>query len=82
MKKKLVDLSEEELHKLIGSNVAKLRKEKGLSQLTLSMEMGNKSPSLVSAAELYTNKRHFNIVQLQKIAKILDVSICSFFEVH
>ena len=80
MNKKINDLSEDELHKVIGANVARLRKEKGLSQLALSMEIGNKSPSLISSAEIYTNKRHFNIVQLQKIAKTLDVEICEFFK--
>lgn len=82
MSKQINDLSEEELYKLIGSNVARLRSKAGFSQLALSMEMGNKSPSLISAAELYTNKRHFNIAQLQKIAKILDVDICEFFRVE
>jgi transcriptional regulator with XRE-family HTH domain len=81
MDKKVTDLTEEELHKLIGSNVARLRKKKNLSQLQLSIEIGNKSPSLISAGEIYTNKRHFNIVQLQKIAKVLDVDICEFFKI-
>jgi len=80
MDKKLNNLTEEELYKLIGSNVAKLRKKAGLSQLALSLEIGNKSPSLISAAEIYTNKRHFNISQLQKIANVLDVDICDFFK--
>lgn len=80
MNKKLNDLSVDELHILIGSNVARLRKEKGLSQLALSYEMGNKSPSLVSSAEIYTKKRHFNIAQLHRIAQILDVDMCEFFK--
>jgi len=80
MNKKINDLTPDELHRLIGSNVARLRKKANLSQLALSIEMGNKSPSLISSAEIYTNKRHFNIVQLQKIAKILDVNICEFFK--
>ena len=80
MNKKLNNLDVDELHKLIGNNVARLRKEAGLSQLTLSLEMGNKSPSLISAAEIYTNKRHFNISQLHKIAQVLDVNICDFFK--
>ena len=42
--------------------------------------MGNKSTSLISSAELYKNKRKFNIAQLQKIAKILNVDIKDFFE--
>jgi transcriptional regulator with XRE-family HTH domain len=80
MSKEINDLSEDELHKLIGANVARLRKKANLSQLALSLEMGNNSPSLISSAELYTNKRHFNILQLQKIAKILDIDICDFFK--
>ncbi|PHS33795.1 MAG: transcriptional regulator [Sulfurovum sp.] len=80
MEKKLNDLSADELHKLIGRNVARLRKEGKLSQLELSLEMGNKSPSLLSSAEVYKNKRHFNITQLHKIAKVLNVNICDFFE--
>jgi len=78
--KKINDLNEDELHILIGKNVARVRKEKNFSQLSLSLEIGNKSPSLVSSAEIYTNKRHFNILQLQKIAKALDVNICEFFK--
>lgn len=80
MKNKLHDLTEDELYKLIGSNVARIRQEKGFSQLALSLEIGNKSPSLFSSAELYKDKRHFNIAQLHKIAKVLDVDICDFFK--
>jgi hypothetical protein len=35
---------------------------------------------LTSAAELYANKRKFNIAQLHKIAKILNIDICEFFK--
>lgn len=80
MNKKINNLSTEELYILIGKNVARLRSEANLSQLELSLEMGNKSPSLVSAAELYANKRKFNIAQLHKIAKILDIDISEFFK--
>lgn len=80
MNKKINNLSTEELYILIGKNVARLRNEVNLSQLELSLEMGNKSPSLVSAAELYANKRKFNIAQLHKIAKILDIDISEFFK--
>ncbi|WP_281389197.1 hypothetical protein [Nitrosophilus labii] len=31
-------------------------------------------------AEIYLNKKHFNIAHLAKIAKVLDVSICEFFK--
>ena len=79
---KINDLSSDDLHQLIGYNVALLRKRIGYTQLDLSLEMGNKSPSLLSSAEVYKNKRHFNIAQLQKIAKILDIDICEFFKEH
>lgn len=45
----------EQLYKTIGKNVAKYRKEKGLSQLDLSLQMGYKSVSVVSGAEIYYN---------------------------
>ena len=80
MNKKLNKLSSDELYILIGKNVARLRKKANLSQLELSLEMGNKSTSLLSSAEVYKNKRKFNIAQLQKIAKILNVDICEFFK--
>jgi len=70
----------EELHKVIGSNVAKYRKEKGLSQLELSLEMGYKSVSVVSGAEIYYNGIHFNIEHLHKISQILDINICDLFK--
>ena len=60
MNKSVNDLSTDGLYKLIGCNVAKFRKEAGYSQLSLSLELGNKSPSLFSSAEVYKNKRHFN----------------------
>ncbi len=80
MNNKINDLTFEELHILIGCNVARYRKKANLSQLELSLEIGNKSPSLLSSAEVYKNKRHFNITQLHKIAKILNIDICSFFK--
>ena len=80
MKKEVNDLSTDELYILIGRNVARLRKEAKLTQLELSLEMNNKSPSLLSSAELYANKRHFNIAQLHKISKILNVNISAFFK--
>ena len=68
------------LHKRIGRNVQKIRKEKNISQLKLSLAMGYKSVSTISCGEIYHNKIHFNIEHLAKIAYILDVDICEFFE--
>ncbi|WP_165813650.1 helix-turn-helix domain-containing protein [Aliarcobacter skirrowii] len=80
MSKDINNLNIDELYKLIGKNVAKYRIKANMSQLELSLEMGNKSSSLLSAAELYANKRKFNIAQLHKIAKILNIDICEFFK--
>lgn len=80
MNKNINDLSIDELYKLIGKNVSQLRKNANLSQLDLSLAMGNKSVSLISSAELYTNKKHFNIEHLHKISKILNIQISEFFK--
>ena len=67
------------LYKHIGTQVKKARELKGMTQLSLSLEMGYKSVSLVSAAELYTDGKHFNIEHLYKISKVLDVNMEYFF---
>jgi len=70
----------EKLHRIIGKNVKRIRKSKNLSQLQLTYAIGYKSVSPISSAEIYYNKIHFNIEQLAKIAYVLDVNICDFFE--
>lgn len=69
-----------ERHKSIGKNVAKYRKEKGLSQLDLSLQLGHKSVSIVASAERFYKSKHFNIEHLLKISDILNIPISSFFE--
>ena len=51
-------------YKGIGENIAKTRKGRKVSQLALSLEMGYKSVSLVSFAEICLNGVHFNIAHL------------------
>ena len=69
-----------EIYKKIGLNVKKLRQEKGISQLALSLAIGHKAVGTVSMAELCTNNKHFNIEHLVKIADVLDVDICEFLK--
>jgi transcriptional regulator with XRE-family HTH domain len=77
----LIDSIEiDKLHKHIGQNVMVARKKKGLSQLELTLAMGYKSVGLVSQAELYINKKHFNLEHLYKISKALDVSMTELLE--
>ncbi|MCI5968315.1 XRE family transcriptional regulator [Helicobacter sp.] len=54
----LSDAQIKEIHKIIGKNVAKIRKEKKYSQLKLSLEMGHNSVSLVSFAEIGLKGAH------------------------
>lgn len=63
------------VYKKIGQNVAKARKERKVSQLSLSLEMGYKFVSVVSFAEICLNGAHFNIAHLLQISKILGVPL-------
>jgi putative transcriptional regulator len=74
------DVEIQNIYKLIGENVKYYRTLKEMSQLSLSYEMGYKSVSLISAAELCNDGKHFNIEHLYKISKILDIPITKFFE--
>ena len=65
---------------LISANVSRIRKQKGYSQLKLATEMGYSSASYFGRAEIRKNNEHFNLVQLFKISKILEVPISTFFE--
>ena len=69
-----------DIYKRIGLKVKALRESRKMTQLDLSLEMGYKSVSLVSAAELSADNKHFNIEHLYKISKILDVEMSYFFE--
>ena len=68
-----------DLYKDISKKVKKLRESNNMTQLELSPEMEYKSVSLVSAAELCSNGKHFNIEHLYRISKILNVDIGYFF---
>ena len=70
----------ENAHKIIGHNVKCAREKAGLTQLQLALAIGHKSVSLVSCAEIYHNKQHFNIEHLLKIAFVPGVSVESFFK--
>ncbi|WP_373002026.1 helix-turn-helix domain-containing protein [Sulfurimonas sp.] len=74
------NITPKRLYQIVGKAVAKYRKEKGLSQLDLSMQMGYKSVSVVSGAEICYKNKHFNLEQLLKISQILEVEFCEFFK--
>ena len=74
------NITPEQLYAIIGKNVAKYRKEKGISQLELSLQMGYKSVSVVSGSEVCYGNKHFNLEQLLKISQILEVDLCDFLK--
>lgn len=69
-----------DFHKIIGQNVKRIRKEKGISQLDLAHKIGHKSVSIISCAEINHKNNKFNIEHLLKIAYVLEVDIIEFFK--
>jgi transcriptional regulator with XRE-family HTH domain len=69
-----------QIYKRIGSNVKATRRSKNISQLSLALSIGHQAVGVVSMAELCLNNKHFNIEHLVKIAEVLEVDVCDFFE--
>lgn len=74
-----LDVEAEKLLDTISANVIKARQDKGYSQLKLATEMGYSSASYFGRIEIRKDGQHFNIVQLYKIAAILNIDICTLF---
>lgn len=70
----------QEFYKIVGVNVANLRKQHNISQLELSQMLGHKSTSQVAGSEICYKNYHFNLEQLVKIAYIFKVDIKILFE--
>lgn len=68
------------LHKTIGKNVKRIRTEKGISQLDLTIEIDSKSTGFISRCENFKDNHHFNIEHLYKIAVSLNIDICELFK--
>ena len=76
------EFSDEELilfYQTVGANVKRIRKEKKVTQMQLSLAIGHNSVGHVAKAELYKYEKHFNLEQLYKISKVLDVGLGEFF---
>jgi len=69
-----------EFHNNVSKNVKKIRQEKKLTQLDVSLALGFNNPSFVTNAESPNNDKKFNLTQLHKLSIILDVDICEFFK--
>ena len=77
-----IEFTEEEIkkfHNLISNNVKRIRKYKKITQLDLALTIGHKSMSTIGKIEAGLENKHYNIEQLYKIPKVLEVNICEFF---
>lgn len=70
------------LYKIIGANVKKARIAKGVTQLDLALALGYKSVSSIAKAESLIENKHFNIEQLYKISKTLDVELSTLIAIN
>ncbi len=69
-----------EFYQHISKVVREIREKRGISQLDLALEIGIKSVAFYSNCECCRYGKHFNLEHLYKIAKVLDVELCSFFK--
>ncbi len=69
-----------DFYTLVSLNVARIRKEKNISQLKLANAIGHNSPTFFGKAEILAENKHFNLEHLFKISSVLDVDICEFFK--
>jgi len=65
------------LKEILGSRIRELRKEKGLTQFYLAIELGYKHSSIIS--EIESGKKSLNAEKLPTVAKALDVEINKLF---
>lgn len=68
------------LHKIIRSNIKKIRIQKKETQLNIGLAIGHASASFYAKAEIGFENKKFSIDHLYKIAKVLNVDICDFFQ--
>ena len=81
----ITKFSNEELdifYKKIGENVKRFRKEKNLTQMQLALSIEHNSVGHIAKAELYKYGKHFNLEQLYKISKVLDVKLSNLIDIE
>ena len=78
-----INFLDEELdifYKKIGDNVKRYRKEKNFTQMQLALAIGHNSVGHVAKAELYKYGKHFNLEQLYKISKVLEIKLSKLID--
>lgn len=77
------NVDDEEIKKFykdISNNVKKYRTQKKMSQLELSLTIGQRGNAFYNYAENCTREKHFNLEHLYKIAKALDIDLCELIK--
>jgi transcriptional regulator with XRE-family HTH domain len=67
-------------HRLISDNVKRIRKEKKITQLDLALTIGHKSMSTIGKIEAGLENKHYNVEQLYKISKALNIEMCELLK--
>jgi len=67
-------------NRLIADNIKTIRKNKNITQLDLALSIGHKSMSTIGKIEAGLENKHYNIEQLYKISKVLDIDICELIK--
>lgn len=67
-------------YKIISQNVKRFRNEKKMSQLELALTIGQKGNAFYNYAENCKKDKHFNLEHLYKIAKALEVDVCTLLK--
>ncbi len=63
-------------YRTVSANVRRLRKERGMSQMELSLKLGIRSIAFYSNCENLRYGKHFNLEHVYRLAKALEVDIC------
>lgn len=69
----------EAFHAQIATNIKRLRKERGITQLDMAYTIGLGTVTFYINAENCKGGKRFNVSHLYKIAKALDVDIKELF---
>ena len=62
-------------YKSIATKVKTLRKEQNITQLDLALSIGHKSVSTIGKIEAGLENKHYNLEQLYRVARILNVEV-------
>lgn len=69
-----------EFFETIFYNVKRLRRERGLSQLEVTLSIGQKAVGFYASIENYRHGKHVNLLHLFKLSVLFEVEMSEFFK--